>query len=157
MMDFKPKTVDLISSLCSGFHPNETYSQTYNQAVEEVSPVEFVGGAGDVLFLVRCWAHHPRYLDLPLRDCLGLQHPLMLHSAGIHSAQHGAGTLRIATVMEWQRARPASEEDRTLWWTLNVSENDEFCILIELTTRNCAFQNENCAFKMMSFAGLDAC
>eukprot|EP01045_Picozoa_sp_COSAG04_P003611 COSAG04_NODE_148_length_22826_cov_11.360026_6_plen_186_part_00 len=42
----------------------------------------------------------------------------MLHSAGIHSAAHGAGTLRIATVMEWQRARPA-EGERVLWWTLN--------------------------------------
>ena len=63
--------------------------------IAEVPPVEFVGKAGDVIFL----------------------HPLMLHSAGIHSATHGAGTLRIATVMEWQRARPAGE--RTLWWTLN--------------------------------------
>ncbi len=42
----------------------------------------------------------------------------MLHSAGIHSAAYGAGTLRIATVMEWQRARQ-TEGDRVLWWTLN--------------------------------------
>ena len=49
---------------------------------------------------------------------MGHRHPLMLHSAGIHSAAHGAGTLRIATVMEWQRARPA-EGERVLWWTLN--------------------------------------
>ena len=44
-------------------------------------------------------------------------HPLMLHSAGINSAQHGGGTLRVATVMEWQRARPPGP--RTMWWTLN--------------------------------------
>ena len=43
----------------------------------------------------------------------------MIHSAGINSAVHGGGTLRIATVMEWQRARPPGK--RTLWWTLNDS------------------------------------
>ena len=41
----------------------------------------------------------------------------MLHSAGIHSAAYGGGTPRIATVMEWQRARPPGP--RTMWWTLN--------------------------------------
>ena len=79
-----------------GFHPNETYSQKMTETIAEVPPTEFVGCAGDVLFL----------------------HPLMLHSAGIHSAKHGSRRPRIATVMEWQRARPADQE-RVLWWTLN--------------------------------------
>jgi hypothetical protein len=78
-----------------GFHPNEAYGPTLAMTLEEVSPVEFVGKAGDVMFL----------------------HPQMLHSAGIHSATQGSGQLRIATVMEWQRARP--EGQRTLMWTLN--------------------------------------
>ena len=78
-----------------GFHPNESYGPAFNATVEAVAPVEFCGSAGDVLFL----------------------HPLMLHSAGIHSAAHGGGTPRIATVMEWQRARPPGP--RTMWWTLN--------------------------------------
>ena len=43
-------------------------------------------------------------------------HPLMVHSAGVNSAAHGAGTVRIATVMEWQLQRP--EGERTMWWTL---------------------------------------
>jgi hypothetical protein len=70
-------------------------SGVLRDALNEVAPVEFVGRAGDVLFL----------------------HPLMLHSAGINCATHGAGTLRVATVMEWQRARPEGVP-RTLWWTL---------------------------------------
>eukprot|EP01045_Picozoa_sp_COSAG04_P046267 COSAG04_NODE_16658_length_492_cov_1.422392_1_plen_30_part_10 len=27
-------------------------------------------------------------------------HPLMVHSAGVNSAAHGAGSVRVATVME---------------------------------------------------------
>ena len=45
-------------------------------------------------------------------------HPGMIHSAGINTASKGGGTLRIATVMEWQRARP-QDQKRSLWWTLN--------------------------------------
>ena len=78
-----------------GFHPNDRYSQKMRETIAEIPPVEFVGRAGDVIFL----------------------HPLMLHSAGINSLAHGSGKLRVATVMEWQRARPTKE--RTLWWTLN--------------------------------------
>ena len=78
-----------------GFHPNDSYGPSLAKTLEEVPPVEFVGNAGDVLFL----------------------HPMMLHSSGIHSAAQGSGRLRIATVMEWQRARP--EGQRTLMWTLN--------------------------------------
>ena len=81
-----------------GFNPNERYARTFQHILDTVEPVEFVGGVGDVMFL----------------------HPAMIHSAGINTVAHGAGTLRIATVMEWQRARPAGAK-RTLWWTLNDS------------------------------------
>ena len=77
-----------------GFNPTELYSHEFDKIISEVEPVEFVGGAGDVMFL----------------------HLAMIHSAGVNSAQAGAGTLRDAVVMEWQRARPAGP--RTLWWTL---------------------------------------
>ena len=82
-----------------GFHPNERYATEMNEIVRTVQPVEFVGKSGDVLFL----------------------HPTMVHSAGINSAEHGGGTLRVATVMEWQRAQPrdAADNPRTLWWSLN--------------------------------------
>jgi hypothetical protein len=80
-----------------GWLPNERYSKTVDDILERVSPIEFVGQAGDVLFL----------------------HPLMIHSAGINSAERGQGTVRLATVMEWQLQRPAGK--RTLWWTLTDS------------------------------------
>ena len=85
-----------------GFHPNGSYDSEMSSIVRDVQPVEFVGKAGDVLFL----------------------HPCMVHSAGINSAMHGGGTLRVATVMEWQRAQlqgttdDRQSEQRTLWWSL---------------------------------------
>lgn len=77
-----------------GWLPNERYSRAMEEILETVSPVEFVGNAGDVLFL----------------------HPLMLHSAGVNSVERGKGTVRLATVMEWQLQRPAGK--RTMWWSL---------------------------------------
>ena len=47
--------------MSAGFHPNESFGPTFRKTVEEVAPVEFVGGAGDVIFL----------------------HPLMLHCKGL--------------------------------------------------------------------------
>jgi hypothetical protein len=44
-------------------------------------------------------------------------HPAMVHSAGVNSSAHGGGTLRMATIMEFQRARPAEgRHKRVLWW-----------------------------------------
>ena len=100
-----------------GFNPNEKYSPEFEAILEEVKPVEFVGGAGDVIFL--CARPPPRCLTPADAVSLCHRHPAMIHSAGINSAVHGGGTLRIATVMEWQRARPPGK--RTLWWTLNDS------------------------------------
>ena len=34
-----------------GFHPNDSYGPSLAQTLEEVPPVEFVGSAGDVIFL----------------------------------------------------------------------------------------------------------
>jgi hypothetical protein len=34
-----------------GFHPNSSFGPTFRKTVEEVPPVEFVGSAGDVIFL----------------------------------------------------------------------------------------------------------
>jgi hypothetical protein len=55
-----------------GFNPNARYAETFQHILDTVEPVEFVGGVGDVIFL----------------------HPAMIHSAGINTAAHGAGTLR---------------------------------------------------------------
>lgn len=86
-----------------GFIPNNEWTSTVARILQTVSPVEFVGSAGDVLFL----------------------HPLMLHSAGVNSAVHGSGTIRMAAVMEWQLHRPpltpGDEANRILWWTLTDS------------------------------------
>ena len=43
-----------------GFNPNEKYSPEFEAILDEVKPVEFVGGAGDVIFL--CARPPPRCL-----------------------------------------------------------------------------------------------
>lgn len=75
-----------------GFTPNESYQAKFARIIQTVQPVEFVGSAGDVMFM----------------------HPAMIHSAGVNSAEHGSGGPRLATIMEWQCARPPGK--RVLWW-----------------------------------------
>eukprot|EP01052_Picozoa_sp_SAG31_P022559 SAG31_NODE_1799_length_7241_cov_11.407029_4_plen_189_part_00 len=122
-----------------GFNPNEKYSPMFEDIVTNVQPVEFVGGAGDVIFRVSfatcaCEANsHINVLSAYTRRSAHVAvfylqlcpvHPAMIHSAGINTAIHGGEpTLRIAAVMEWQRARP-SRMKRTMWWTLLLPADD---------------------------------
>jgi hypothetical protein len=75
-----------------GFSPNAGYAPMLDHIKVNVQPVELVGAAGDVCFF----------------------HPSLIHSGGLNHAS-ASGDIRIASPLDFQRARPAGTRPPLMW------------------------------------------